>query len=302
MRVPTPLLQIVPQAMVILHEEYDEGRVSRLAARLAVDGVLKDPPIAGRLPGMEQLIELDGTNRLMALRHLGLEHTLVQVVDYLDPAMRLSAWYHVVHQLALGDLLARCRPLGLRVEQVSVAEADRLLAARAVAAYLRGSDEGGVAHVLYASSDLGEQAQVLNELVHAYKFAGGPPVHRISSDEVDSWPGAEDAAILAHVSGRRSQNEGGTLVAFPIYTPQEVAQMALAATLLPSGVTRYLLPVRALDVHLPLSLLSDDLPLAEKNRNLQAMLLERSRNGRTRLYYEPTFIYNGLAVTDYDER
>lgn len=311
MRVPMPLLQIVPQADVILHEEYDEGRVARLADRLQADGVLKDPPIAGRLPDLKQLIELDGTNRLMALRHMGLDCALVQVVDYLDPAMQLSAWYHVVHQLPFTNLLSRAQAIpGLEIEQTTRTEADNLLASRHIAAYLTASNAPQTAHVLHASDALATQARVLNELVHAYKFKGGPPVHRISSDEIYGWPTPPTAApshgasagadqldrgtlISPPLDGKADEGDDGTLIAFPTYTPHEVAQMALSGDLLPSGVTRHLLPVRALDVHLPLDLLRANLSLAEKNRQLQAILHERSRGGRTRLYYEPTFIYNG---------
>ncbi len=287
MEVPTPLLQIVPQASVLLHEEYDEGRAARLAAKIKEDGILKDPPIAARLPDVSQLIELDGTNRLVALRQMGLDCALVQVVDYLDPALRLSAWYHIVHSFVLDDLMAAVQRIdGITLEHTTREQADTLLAQRSIIAYLSPSSDPAAAYAIVCIADLTKQAHVLNQMVHLYKYPGGGPVRRISSEEGASWP--------QHGPVGEGQAEG-IMVAFPTYTPHEVAEMALSSHLLPSGVTRHLLPVRALGVNLPLDVLTAAYSMDERNALLERLVAERARAGRVRLYHEPTFVYDDLA-------
>lgn len=284
MEVPTPLLLIVPQDSVLLHEEYDEGRADRLAAQILKDGVLKDPPIVGRLPNVSPLIELDGTNRLVALRRMGLDAALVQVVDYLDPALRLASWYHIVHGRQIDELLAAVRDTpDVSLEQISREEADAQLAQRTIIGYLSSSSEPSQAYAIHATTDLPGQARALNAIVHLYKYAGGPPVRRISSEEAASWP-QHGPLGEGHADG--------IMIAFPTYTPHEVAEMALSRNLLPSGVTRHLLPVRALGVSLPLEVLTRPCNVAERNAALEQLIAERARTGRVRFYHEPTFVYD----------
>lgn len=284
MEVPTPLLLIVAQDSVLLHEEYDEGRADRLAAQIRKDGMLKDPPIVGRLPQVSQLIELDGTNRLVALRRMGLDCALVQVVDYLDPALRLSSWYHIVQGYDVGALAAAVQNTpAVSVEHVSREQADAALAQRTIIGYLSPSGEPDRAYVISIAADLPGQAAALNTIVHLYKHAGGTPVRRISSEEAVSWP------LHGPVGEGHAE---GIMVAFPTYTPHEVAEMALSGNLLPSGVTRHLLPVRALGVCLPLETLTSPITLDERNAALEQLIAARARAGRVRFYHEPTFVYD----------
>ncbi len=284
MEVPTPLLLIVAEDSVLLHEEYDEGRADRLAAQIRKDGMLKDPPIVGRLPQVSQLIELDGTNRLVALRRMGLDCALVQVVDYLDPALRLSSWYHIVYGRELDALLVAVQGVpGVSLEHISRAAADAALAQRTIVGYLSPSGDPDHAYAISVAADLPGQAVALNAIVHLYKYAGGAPVRRISSEEAVSWP--------QHGPVGEGHAEG-IMVAFPTYTPHEVAEMALSCNLLPSGITRHLLPVRALGVCLPLDTLTRAASLDERNAILEQLIAERARAGRVRFYHEPTFVYD----------
>ena len=101
-----PTLRVVPLDQCLLHEDVDGARVSRLQARLAADGLLRNPPILGRHDGLDQLIVLDGATRTTALRALGKRHVVAQVVDYDDEAIQLHTWSHVLTGLDLDDLVA----------------------------------------------------------------------------------------------------------------------------------------------------------------------------------------------------
>ena len=61
-----PDLRVVPIEQCLLHEQTDDARVARLAARLKADGMLRNPPVLGRHDGLDSLIVLDGATRVTA--------------------------------------------------------------------------------------------------------------------------------------------------------------------------------------------------------------------------------------------
>jgi hypothetical protein len=80
------------------------------------------------------------------------------------------------------------------------------------------------------------------------------------------------------------------LVVFPVYTVEQVIQLAQAGRRLPAGITRFIVPGRILRVNLDLEVLRTDQSLREKNRWLHEQLLEKQRNGRIRFYAEPVYL------------
>ena len=60
----------------------------------------------------------------------------------------------------------------------------------------------------------------------------------------------------------------------------------------PSGITRVLLPKRALRFNLQLELLRAGLPLEEKERWLQQAIKEKVAEKSIRFYREPTFFFD----------
>src|SRR3990172_164351 len=71
-----PDLRILPIDHLLLHEEHDAQRSQPLGARLAADGVLRNPPVVAPLPGEDRFVVLDGANRVTALAVLNIPHIL----------------------------------------------------------------------------------------------------------------------------------------------------------------------------------------------------------------------------------
>jgi hypothetical protein len=82
------------------------------------------------------------------------------------------------------------------------------------------------------------------------------------------------------------------LVELPILTVEDVMRAALGDDLLPPGITRFLIPGRALRLNFDLSILEEKVDMAEKQRRLDALIERRSREGRVRRYDETVFIYD----------
>jgi hypothetical protein len=264
-----PDLRIVSRDAAQLHEDADPVRVERLAQRLRRDGVLRNPPVAAPLPG-GGFVVLDGANRTSALARLGVPVLPLQVVDYDDPAVRLDVWRHlIVEPVDVGGWL---RTRGLHPEAVSAGEAARRLEHREIAAYLL---TGGQALAVPLDPDR-RLAAILSEVVDAYK--GRTRIYRVPTSDLETLAGAY-GTIAA-------------VVVFPTLTKQDIVEIADSSAKLPTGITRHLIPGRALRVNLPLEALGTPGDLDGKNRWLAGLVRQRLLDHSVRYYPEGSFLFD----------
>jgi hypothetical protein len=265
-----PDLRIIPIEDCVLHEQTDDGRVARLAARLQVDGILRNPPVLGSHHEVASLIVLDGATRVTASRLLGLPYVIAQVVDYDDDAIQLHTWSHVLSGLtldALRETLADEPALAAR--PCTPYEAENALAHRETLAYLAGGD--GRCLALGRSADITTRAAALRRLFASY--AGRAAITRVPPTD---W------------AARLDEQNASVAVVYPTYTKRDIVALAQAAAVLPAGITRHLIPGRALRINVPL----DPMPLQEKQAWLDAWLRERRAGHGVRYYAEPTFLFD----------
>jgi len=265
-----PDLRIVPSASLLLHEECDPGRVERLARVLIADGVLRNPPVVAQLDRGAYVV-LDGANRVTALQQAELPDQLVQVVDYADPAVSLEVWAHLLQ----GD--------GVLIRS----EGSPSLAWRPMPEETMrdGLEDGGLAcgvlgadgaFGLPSGAGLADRLRDLCEVVIRYK--GRVPIFRVQNS---------DLGDLAREYGRAA-----ALVLFPRFTKQDIRAIARLPVKLPTGISRHVIPQRALRVNLDLALLRADQPTAEKQALLDALVRARLLEHRVRHYPEPTVLYD----------
>lgn len=264
-----PDLRIVPREAVHLHEDADPVRVERLSQRLRRDTVLRNPPAAALLPG-GAFVVLDGANRTSAFSRLGIPLLPLQVVDYDDPRVRVDVWRHlIVEPLDIGPAL---RAKGLRPEEVSATEAARALEDRAIAAYLL---TGGSALAVPLSPDR-RVATILSQVVDTYK--GRARIYRVPTSDLEILSGAY-GAIAA-------------VVVFPQLRKEDIVEIAGSPAKLPTGITRHLIPGRALRLNLPLEALRAPGDLAGKNRWLAGLVRRRLLDHSVRYYPEGAFLFD----------
>ena len=264
-----PDLQIVGRSQVHLHEDCDQDRVDRLIGRIRADGILRNPPLAASLPD-EGFVVLDGANRTSALLALEAPVLPLQVVDYADPAVRLEVWHHLL--VRPSDLSTRLRAQGLTLLAASPFEAARQLAERTIACYIL-TPAGGLTVSLPSEQLL---AQTLAAVVGTYKTTNH--IYRVTDTNLDTL---------------RSEYEAtGELVVFPTFTKRDIVEVARAPVKLPTGITRHLIPGRALRLNLPLSVLTSPGDVAAKNRWLQEDLHRKLLDHQIRYYPEATFLFD----------
>jgi hypothetical protein len=270
-----PDLKIVPVADLLLHEQHDSQRSAPLAARLAAEGMLKNPPIVAPINGDNRYVVLDGANRVTALDTLGVPHIIVQSIDYENPDLVLDTWYHLVSGFPRVEFSQAIRDLeGVDLEPTDLTHARAELARREALAYIVYPDDG--VFTMCADGDLHQRAKYLNEIVDIYKSRGR--IYRANTDRVDQLTPYYDNVTV--------------LVVFPRYQPAEIIELARFGARLPAGITRHVIPHRALRINFPLAVLQSDQSLAEKNVWLNNWLKEKIAHKEVRFYQESTVLFD----------
>src|SRR5512136_526458 len=270
-----PKLQFVAAGDLVLHEQHDASRTNPLAERLRRDRVLKNPPVVAPINGDARFVVLDGANRTTALAQMGIPHVVVQVVDYDDPELVLDTWYHLAAEIPPEVFCSVIQNIpGITFDRVPLMQARAALARRDALAYVVCS--GGDVLMARGSGDLHVRAGLLNALVEAYRYRGR--IYRVSTDQLDQHlPYYQDVAAL---------------IVFPHYTPAEIIELARNGARLPAGITRHVIPRRALRLNIPLSILRDNWPLTEKNGYLKDWLRRKMASKEIRYYAESTWLFD----------
>jgi len=270
-----PDLRVVPVTELLLHEKHDVHRSEPLMQRLRNDGVLKNPPIVASIQDELHYVVLDGANRVTAMQALGFTHIAVQLVDYEDAELILDTWHHLVRGVSAEGLKGMLQAIqGVTIELADSANARAQLARREILAFVEYLD--GEVWTLQASGDLHQRTQRLNEIVDLYKVEGR--IFRSNTDHLRS--------LLP------SFNDVAALVVFPRFTPAEIINLARVGACLPAGITRHLIPRRALRINLPLTVLSSGASLPEKNAWLLDWLKQKATSRTVRYYHESTFLFD----------
>ena len=270
-----PDLRLLPSEALVPHEDCDPRRVEKLIQRLRQERRLKNPPIMADIPETVRFAVLDGANRSLAFQQLGIPHIVAQVVSYGDPGVVLDTWYHVVSGMPLEAFEAALAQVdGMQLRACSLEGARAALATDNAAAYI--VCEQGVRLVCKPEGcELGD-IHLLNDVVSVYK--GRADIFRASNDiwekQVPYYPG-----ITA-------------LVIFPRLQPADILQAARNGERIPSGITRHIIPNRALNINIPLEVLAADWTLERKRDWLQGWLMERMAANAIRYYAESTFSFD----------
>lgn len=265
-------LRIVSLESITPHEDHDERRTVALAERVQRDGVIRNPPIVAALDE-SRFVVLDGANRTSALNYLDYPDAIVQVVDY--DSVTLSTWNHLVVDFQGDDLPSAIESIdGIELtpstrEQVRPGLADgSMLGAVAL-------PDGRVLAMRGSGTQL-ERVKRLRAVVSVYN--GRADIHRVQGVDIAS-------AIQEHP-------DAAGIVVFPTFTPSDVLAIVRAGSFLPSGISRHVIPGRALRVNYALSDLAAAIDCDEKNRVLETWVRRKQQAREIRYYEEPTILFD----------
>jgi hypothetical protein len=251
-----PVLRVVPLSAIRRHEEVDPLRVGRLSERIGNDGTQVNPMMCMEASGGD-LVLLDGATRTESMKKLGLKHAVVQIVDPMS--ISLGTWHHVVRGVDTAGVLT------------SIESADGISLTKGVGTPAVHTHDGDSFRV--TSETLSDNA-ALSALVEGY--VGKWTVNRSPDPRVEA------------VTSRFP--DWAVIVEFPTLTVDDVMKAAVGNDLLPAGITRFVVPERALRLNVPLQLLDSGRSVAEKQLALDDLLEKRAKAGRIRRYEEPVYI------------
>ncbi len=270
-----PDLRMLPAESLVPHEECDPRRVVRLSKRLQNEAILKNPPVVAAIPESNKYVVLDGANRALAFVNLQIPHIVAQLVSYQDSGVELDTWYHVVAGMKIADFESELTKItGLHLQDSSLESARSALKNHQAAAYII-CDEG-VRIVSNTNRSLKHDTRLLNGLVSAYR--GKANIYRASNDiwEIQK-PYYPDITAL---------------VIFPRLSPADILGAARSGEMIPTGITRHIIPHRALNINIPLDVLGSDWSQERKEDWLHDWLMERMAANAIRFYSESTFSFN----------
>ncbi|MCK4793753.1 MAG: hypothetical protein KAV87_59040 [Desulfobacteraceae bacterium] len=270
-----PKLHLLPTRLLVTHEDSDPRRVDRFCERLRQEGHLKHPPIVSAIPGTDRYVVLDGANRTNSLLQLDIPHVVVQLISYGDPGVELYTWHHVVAGIEMDEFEeALARIPEFKLQTCNLEEARDALSTNRAVAYI--ICESGVRKVCSSENQMVCDINLLNKIVNVYR--GQANIFRASNDiwEIQKPYYAEITA----------------LVVFPRLTPSDIMIAAREGRKVPSGITRHIIPARALNINIPLSVLDADWTIEYKREWLHDWLMERMNANAIRYYSESTFTFD----------
>jgi hypothetical protein len=270
-----PDLRMLPSQLLIPHEDSDPRRLSNLAERLRQDGYLKHPPISAAIPGTDQFVVLDGANRSMAMILLDIPHIVTQIVSYGDPGLSLDTWHHVISGMSLEEFEAALLATDdLETKPCTLLEAREALATNNALAYIALKE--GVRIVCGPQGCPDPNIEILSAIVNAYR--GRADIFRASNDvwelQEPFYPG-----MIA-------------IVVFPRIMPSDILTTVKNGGRVPSGITRHIIPNRALNINIPMDVMAADWGLAKKQAWLHEWLMEKMASNSIRFYAEATFTFD----------
>ena len=269
-----PELKIIPIEQIIFHEEPDIERSASLEIFLQKEGRLKNPPVVAYYRDSTHYILLDGANRITALKKLNIKDVLVQKIDMFDSDLLLLHWHHAIEKFTKQEFLEKLNMIkGIVVEQCSQKKLSRQ-DDNSLLCQIQFADES-IFNIL-TNSDLFQSVNLLNKLTAIYK--GFAYMDRVSYANIEH--------LKMHYANFCA------VVLFKKITKEELIQIIQKDLKLPSGITRIILPKRALRLNVPLDILRFDAPVEEKNHWLQERINLQVKDKSIRFYYESTFLFD----------
>ena len=269
-----PELEIVSLDQIVFHEDPDIERSSSLVVYLSEDGRLKNPPMVAYYEDHSHYILLDGANRMTALNNLGIRDVVVQKVDLFDEKLLFLHWHHAVEKFTKDQFLEKLK----RIDGLSISRDDSgvldLQGDCDLLCQVQFADSE--LYRLSAECDIFEKVNLLKKITRIY--SGFANMDRVSYTN------------LTHL--KTNYPDFSAVVCFKKFTKHELVEIVKNNHKLPSGITRIILPKRALRLNVPLDILRFEAPVAEKNHWLQERIKLQVKDKSIRFYYEPTFLFD----------
>ena len=262
-------LKLIRIPDVLLHEECEDNRSSRLIERFNSEKVLYNPLIVAKYKNKHILI--DGANRFEALKKLECKIILAQLVNYDNTQVKLKSWFHYVNRMSMVDLEKYLKKNKIDFSSCSTVKRPGDINQLVV---ISSSNEA-ISIILPAK--LPEMLEVLTSLNRYYE--NGFSYMRIDSDT--------DVSNITDLSP-----EEGLLFIYPEFKKEHIVAISGIKQKLPAGITRHLIPNRVLHIKILVEALKTDEHFDKRNDDLEKFIQYKIDTKKVRLYREPILIFD----------
>jgi hypothetical protein len=272
-----PEIDVLSISELMLHENESVERTAKLQERIRADGFLRNPVIVAKVLHSSRLhyLLLDGIHRISALKNLGCRDVVAQLIDYSSEGVKVEVWHQLIRGVDPVNLSKSLkRVFGKTLTKKPEAEANELRNKDLILMHLLLKN--GQSYIIERQSNLQSTTAKIREFVKILTSLG--EVHRVHEDEAKSVLKSSSAAT-------------GILFIQPL-SKQHIIEIALSETKLPAGITRHIIPCRALGIAVDLALLRAELSTVEKSKLIRLVVNQRIEDERVRFYAEPTFVFN----------
>ncbi len=262
-------LRLLKASDILLHEECEDNRSSKLIERFEKENVLYNPLIVARIDS--KYILIDGANRFEALNRLGCKTILTQLVDYSSPDVQLKSWYHFVSDMTMQEIISHLNENGIQYDDWN--RNKRLF----------GIDRTGVISkngesiCIKFSSDLREMLISLSKLNRYYET-------KYSYTRIDNDSDISDISSLSP--------DDGLLIVYPEFKKDDIVTISGLEQKLTAGISRHLIPNRVLHIKILIDALKSDEHLEKRNYDLQQFIQYKIDTKKVRLYKEPILVFD----------
>ncbi len=269
-----PQLKILPIKRIIFHEEPDQERSTKLVDNFRKENILKNPPVVARYSEQDSYILLDGANRLTALRNLDIPDALIQEIDLFDPGLNFLHWHHAIEHFSKETFLNKLNQIpGIDISKI---EENRISQTENGDLLCQIQFKDSTVYTVHAHENLFQRVIDLKNITDIYH--GSKFMDRVSYTN------------LEHL--KNNYPDFCSVIVFKPFSKDDLVQLTQKFIRIPSGITRVILPKRALRINVPLDILRFDVPVAQKNHWLQKRINEQIIDKSIRFYHEPTFLFD----------
>ena len=262
-------LAVVPLDKVFPHERIDPRRVENLIKKLNASDLFTNPPIV--VPSKDYYVVLDGATRISSFKKLGYPHIIVQVLKDLNN-FKLDTWFHAIRKIDTEIMLNLLNEL----PEITVVKSDlKTVQAEMV-------EHGGLCYL-----------QTVDKTIYHIQPKAGVNHLDALAKLTDTYIQASHVTRTLHANIDHLLNEFPDLAcvaAFPVFTLDQVLQIADGGSVMPAGITRFIIPGRVMRLNADFEYLKSDRDIDEKNQWLYDLVMEKLSNDQARYYAEPIYL------------
>lgn len=262
-------LRLLKASEILLHEECEDNRSSKLVERFEKEKVLYNPLIVALISG--KLILIDGANRFEALRKLECKSILAQIVDYESPGVQLKSWYHFVSEMNMQEIVQFLEENSIKFGKWN--RTDKLSSLSIVGVV----SKKGEAICIDFGSDLEAMLEALSRMNRFYES-------RYSYTRIDSDTDITDISSLSP--------DDGLLIVYPAFKKEDIVKISGLTQKLTAGISRHLIPNRVLHIKILIDALKKDEHLEKRNYDLEQFIQYKIDTKKVRLYKEPILVFD----------